>query len=364
MRGLRDLIGRAPELEPEVGPLRPVRVAIVGLGRMGVAHAAVLSMLSDVTLVGAVDSAPGAARRLLGMGFRMPVTGTLEALLARVGTDAVWVCTPPDTHLEITRRCLEAGVAVFVEKPLAHSLDAAQTLAALASTSEVPVACGYTLAFWPSFVAARELLAAGLIGSPDRAVSSMFHSQGSGPQRGWVYERARSGGGVVANLSSHLLFVLRSYFGMPDAVRATWVCEGTAVEDEMTATLVTPGGPEVRFESSWRVAGYPSSVTSVTVEGPNGTLRVQNDELVVELREPCGGLPAGYSRFAEADLPEPAGFVLNGEAYTLEDAHVLRWVTGGPAPTITAAAALDVQRVMDALYRSAAAGGDTVGVPS
>ena len=358
-----DVVAAAPELEADVRPSRPVRVAIVGLGRMGVAHAAVLSMLPGVHVAGAADSQPGAARRLRGMGFRIPVSPTVDALFAGAAVDAVWVCTPPDSHLAVARRCLAAGAAVFVEKPLAHSLDDARALAALADASSRPVACGYTLAFWPSFAAARQLLRAGVVGAPVRAVSSMVISQVSGPQRGWMYERARSGGGVVANLSSHLLFVLRWYFGMPTSVRATWRQLHTAVEDELSATLVTPGCPEIAFESSWCVPGHPTSVTELTVEGDDGTLRVDNSGLLLDLRAPRCGLPAGWTRITEADLPQPAGFLFNGEAYALEDAHVLRWVTGGPTPPITAAAGLEVQRIIEALYASAAAGGAPAVVP-
>jgi len=357
-----DLIAAAPELEADVRPSRPVRVAIVGLGRMGVAHAAVLSMLPGVTVVGAVDAQAAAARRLRGMGFRIPVARTLDALFTGPGVDAVWVCTPPDSHLAVTRRCLEAGAAVFVEKPLAHSLDDARALAALADASPHPVACGYTLAFWPTFAAARQLLRAGVIGAPARAVSSMVISQVSGPARGWMYERARSGGGVVANLSSHLLFLLRWYFGMPTSVRARARQVHTAVEDEVQATLVMPGCSEVVFESSWCVPGYPTSVTDLTVEGPDGTLRVGNDALLLDLRVPRCGLPAGRTRIGEAELPQPAPFAFNGEAYTLEDTHVLRWVTGGAAPAITAAAGLEVQRIIEALYASARADGAPVEV--
>jgi predicted dehydrogenase len=359
-----DMIATAPELQPDVRPLRPVRVAIVGLGRMGVAHGAVLSMLPGASVVGAVDSDPAAARRLRGMGFRFPVERTLDGLLAGAAVDAVWVCTPPDSHLPVARRCLEAGAAVFVEKPLAHSLDDARALAALAAAASRPVACGYTLAFWPSFVAAARLLHAGVIGSPQRAESSMFASQVFGPQRGWMYERARAGGGVVASLSSHLLFVLCRYFGMPTTVRATWRQVHTAVEDELRATWITPGCPEIAFESSWCVPGYPISVTALTIEGADGSMHVDNNGLRLDLRLPRCGLPAGRTTIREAELPQPACFAFNGEAYALEDAHFLRWVTGGPAPPITAAAALDVQRIMDALYTSAAAGGDPVAVPA
>ena len=183
-------------------------------------------------------------------------------------------------------------------------------------------------------------------------------------QRGWMFERARSGGGVVANLSSHLLFVLRAYFGLPTSVRATWRQIHREVEDEIQASLTAPGCAEITFESSWSLPGYPISVTTLTVEGANGTLQVDNDGVRLDLREPHGPWPAGPSRLVEADLPQPAAFVFNGEAYALEDAHFLRWATGGPPPVITAAAGLDVQRMMAALYASAAAGGVETAVPA
>jgi predicted dehydrogenase/nucleoside-diphosphate-sugar epimerase len=353
---LLEMIAAAPEFAPGVGARRPLRVALVGLGRMGVAHATVLSMLPDVQLVAAVDSAPAAARQLRGMGFQVPVLATLDAALAE-RLDAAWICTPPDSHLALARACLAAGVAVFIEKPLAQSLDAARALAALATPGAPPVACGYTLAFWPSFVAAGAVLRSGALGAVQRVQSSMHISQVFGPQRGWQYERARSGGGVVANLSSHLLYLLRDWFGMPSEVRASWQQLYTTVEDELRATLVAPGCAEIQFESSWCVPGYPISVTSATIEGSNGRLTVNNDALLLELASPAAGLPAGATRVVEADLPQPAAFVFNGEAYALEDAHFLRWVSGGAAAPISAAAGLDVQRIMDALYASAAADG-------
>ncbi len=355
-----ELAVAAPELAPDVAPLRPVRVAIVGLGRMGVAHAAVLSMLPNTSIIGVVDSAPSAARRLRGMGFRLPVLGSLATLLDGSTVDAVWVCTPPDSHLAVTRRCLAAGSAVFVEKPLAQSVTDAAALAELAASSPRPVACGYTLAFWPSFVAARALLDANAIGDLIRVESWMYGSQVFGPQRGWPYEKDRSGGGVVANLGSHLLFLLRWYFGMPTSVRATAKQLHTAVEDELHATLVMPGCRDVTFDTSWSVPGYPISVTGLTIRGSTGSIRVDNDGLEVELDAPRCGLAAGRTVITESELPQPAPFVFNGEAYALEDAHFLRWVSGGAPPPITAAAGLDVQRIMDALYRSAAAGGGAV----
>ena len=64
-----------------------------------------------------------------------------------------------------------------------------------------------------------------------------------------------------------------------------------------------------------------------------------------------------------ADLPLLARFDLNGEFYERENAHFLAWVTGGEAPPITVERAWETQRMMEALYRSAAGGGAPVEIP-
>jgi len=167
---------------------------------------------------------------------------------------------------------------------------------------------------------------------------------------------------VVANISSHLLFLLEWYLGTPVEVRATANRVYSDVEDELHAMMRLPNGAEVGFDSSWSVPGYPLSAVVIEVEGDNGKLLVSNDALEIDLLEARGGWAAGYTRVRQAELPQPARFDVNGEGYYMEDAAFLRWATGGLAPPTTVDAALRVQRVMDALYRSADAQGATVRV--
>jgi predicted dehydrogenase len=338
-------------------PARPVRVAIVGLGKLGVAHTAVLSMVPGVQVVALQDSLPAGGKNLRGMGFQAPFFPTLDGMLREVKPDAVWVCTPPHVHAPIARACVEAGAAVFVEKPLAESVASAERLAELARRPGAKVACGYTLAYWPSFAAAQHALATGVLGEVRQGRSSMFLSQVFGPQKGWIADPAKSGGGVVANISSHLLFLLRWFLGQPTSVRGEWKKLHGAVEDEVRATYRFGSGAEVEFESSWSVRGYPMSETTVELEGENGTLRVTNEGLELDLREARGGWPAGCTRVAHPELPQPSRFDLNGEAYVLEDAAFAAWVAGADPPHGSADLALDVQRMMSALYESCANGG-------
>lgn len=342
----------APGMDAMARPAKPVRAAVVGLGKLGLAHTAVLSMVPGVRIVGLTDTLPAGGKSVRGMGFLAPFYPTLEQLLAEAKPDAVWVCTPPHAHEPVARACVEAGAAVFVEKPLAQSVESAERLAELARRPGAKVACGYTLAFWPSFAAARHALASGALGEVRAGRSSMFLSQVFGPQKGWVADPAKSGGGVVANIASHLLFVLRWCLGQPEAVRATWKKIHGAVEDEVQATFRFPGGAEVAFETSWSVTGYPMSETVFELDGANGTLRVTNESLELDLREARAGWPAGRTRVLHSELPQPARFDLNGEAYTLEDAAFATWVAGGAPPPGSTELALDVQRMMGALYAS------------
>lgn len=351
-----------PLLAETPGPLRPVKVGVVGLGKMGVAHTTVLSMIPGVEVVGLVDPLPGLAKSLKGMGHRAPYFKTVDLMIDAVRPDAVFVCTPQNSHLAVTRLALEGGCAVFVEKPLAHTLADAEKLAELAAEKRRPVACGFTLAYLPVFAAAQHALATGALGTVTQARSSMYLSQVFGPRKGWMYARGASGGGVVANISSHLLFLLEWYLGTPVEVKATASRLYGEVEDELHGMMTLASGAEVGFDSSWSVPGYPLSAVVIEIEGTNGKMLVSNDAIELDLKGAAGGWHAGHTRLRGPDLPQPARYDVNGEGYYLEDAAFLAWATGGTPPPSTVDAALRVQRTMDALYRSADAGGKPVKV--
>jgi predicted dehydrogenase len=191
----------------------------------------------------------------------------------------------------------------------------------------------------------------------------MFLSQVFAPQKGWIADPSRSGGGVVANISSHLLFVLQWALGTPAKARATAKKIYGVVEDELSGTFTLESGAEIGFETSWSVKGYPLSDTVMEIEGANGRLRATNDLLELDLREARNGWPSGRTLALAGDIGGPARFDLNGEGYWLEDARFLAWVAGAPAPPGTALAGYEVQRMMSALYQSADASGATVEVP-
>jgi predicted dehydrogenase len=359
-------VGPAGEAEDRVTPLTTTqRVAVVGLGRAGVAHVVMLSHIPGCELVAVADPRAAARAALHGMGFVVPSFARIEPLLEQHAPDAVVVCAAQHERAAVARAAIEAGVPVLVERPMARTLAEAEELVALARTRGVSLAVGHPLAHEPVFARVHELVRAGALGQVRQARSAMFVSRVFAPRPrrgpGWL-DPARVAGGVVAHLASDLLFVLVRMLGMPAQVRAERNAIYGEVEDELHAMMTLPDGGEVGFDCSWSVPGYVRASTVIELAGREGRLLASDEALEVELSRAAAGLPAGYSRQRDADFPAPARFDYGGETLWLHDAAFLDWLAGGAAPPNQADAALEAHRVMDALYRSAAAGGATVEV--
>ncbi|MBM3265542.1 MAG: Gfo/Idh/MocA family oxidoreductase [candidate division Zixibacteria bacterium] len=120
--------------------MQPLRVAVIGVGRLGQAHARVFSEMPDVTLIGVFDPdvarAAEVAARCGTQSWPNP-----EALC--VAADAVSIVTPTVAHAEMASIALTAKRSVFVEKPIAATLEEADAMIALARTHGVPIQVGH-----------------------------------------------------------------------------------------------------------------------------------------------------------------------------------------------------------------------------
>jgi myo-inositol 2-dehydrogenase / D-chiro-inositol 1-dehydrogenase len=204
-----------------------LRVGLVGAGWIGRTHAATLAALDGARLVADADVVPGRAEYA---DWRM--------LLARERLDAVLVCTPPDAHREVVVAAAQAGLAVYLEKPVAHTTADARAIAAAVAGAGVICAVGYQYRAI-SFLAAlprdaRVLIGAGVSDTVDRP---------------WLGDRAR-GGGFVLERASHLVDLQRALAGE--------VAEVAAVEsgDALALTLRFASGALGSIVVG-RVAGGP-----------------------------------------------------------------------------------------------------------
>lgn len=144
----------------------PVRVAAIGLGRLGAIHAENLAHhVPGATLAMVVDNDP---ERAAAAGARYAVPYGTEPLVACMdaGIDAVEICTPSDSHAALIEAAARAGKAIFCEKPIALSLDDADRALAAVDRNGVLLQIGFMRRFDPAYLEARRLIDAGEIGRP------------------------------------------------------------------------------------------------------------------------------------------------------------------------------------------------------
>ncbi len=189
-----------------------LRAGIVGAGWIGRRHAETLAGRDDVVLAAVCDVDAGRAAQVAGAGGARVFSDWREMLEAG-GLDALWVCTPPRAHAGPAVAALDGGLPVYLEKPVARSVDDAAQIVSAALRGRAVCAVGYQ---WRAVDVLADLRAA-LAG---RTVGCLVgQSIGGTESRPWFLSQA-AGGGNLLERGSHHIDLARTLAGEVVAVQA------------------------------------------------------------------------------------------------------------------------------------------------
>lgn len=342
---------------------QPVRVGVVGLGKMGIMHAAMAGVVPGAVLAAVSDQQRGQAGYVASLGIRAPFFPTVQAMLDSAQLDLLVVSTPQFAHRAPSLAALERGVAVLCEKPLAHTMDDALTMAAKSIQHPgIPCATAFMVGHYPIYRHVRQLLEDRVLGHVTHVEARMWLSQVFSPKKGWIYTRARSGGGVLINSGAHPVYLLIDWFGVPSQVCAHCTrVYSHEVEDRVEAKWQYENGPTVTLLADWSVRGYPTQWHEFVMTGEKGRLRATDRTLHLEV----GGMVRCWH---EADFPQPR-FNLTphygGLGFYLQMEDLVACVRRErAAPTVTWQHGAGVNRLITAVYRSNDLGGVAVALPA
>ena len=339
---------------------RPLRAAVIGAGRMGMVHGHLLQVHPETELVGLVDRDTGLAEHLASQGLRAPLYPSVDALYRAAEPEAVFICTPTHTHLAVVRECLAKPTHLFVEKPLATSRTDAEAILGVATKARVMHAAGYVYAHLPVVQAAHELLAKGVLGELLRFTAHAYVSEVFGPKQGWFFQKEQAGGGVVANMASHLLFILGWFFGPIGRITASTRSHFSRVDDSAQVLFTFATGVSGLLDTSWSVPGTQMLDYGLTVDGRRGTLVLGRDRILLHLLAAAGGYEAGWNEIHASALPADAAFDVSphigGEAFYRQLTTFVRACQTRTQPFSSLTEALNTQRMIDGIYASAASG--------
>ena len=194
--------------------LTDIKVGVVGVGFIGVAHVEALRRLG-VTVAGVVGSTPERARAKAEAANLPTVYESVEALAADPAIDAIHVASPNHVHADQVRICLDAGKHVICEKPLALTSEDTSDLVSRAAASGLVNAVCFNIRFYPNCHQAHALVKAGQIGTP-RLVTGSYLQDWLLLETDWNWRLVPDEAGelrAVADIGSHWLDLARFITG-------------------------------------------------------------------------------------------------------------------------------------------------------
>ncbi len=290
---------------------RPVNVAVVGLGFMGVTHLRAYQEIPDARLVAVCDA------------VRLPVNGVLSGVSGNIGgpdvlrlgpevrayrdfdelladprVELVDLCVPTPLHPPQAIAALRAGKHVLCEKPLARTPALARQIVEAARKAKgffMPAMC---MRFWPGWAWLEDLVQKGRYG---RILAASFRRVSSPP--GWsrdTYFKGRVSGGALLDLHIHDTDFVQFIFGRPRSVYSTGLSRFSGAIDHVVTQYRVAGGASVHAEGSWLLTrgfnmGYTVMFERATVDfdlarGPEA-LRVDEEgkaTRTIKLKGPDG----------------------------------------------------------------------------
>ncbi len=244
--------------------MNDLKAAVIGVGAMGQHHARVYTALPTTALVGVAD-VDGARAREVGRTYGVAAYTDYQEMLEAEQPDLVTVAVPTSLHGPVAADALQSGAHVLVEKPLAGTIEAAQSLIQEAEELDRKLMVGHIVRFDPAIQALKDQLDEGALGR-------IFHI---GCRRVGPFPSRIRDVGVVIDLAPHDLDLMRFVSGdEPLRVYAESHQEiHTAHEDLVTAMLRFRSGVTGVLEINWLT---PTKVRETTVLGERGMFRVDS----------------------------------------------------------------------------------------
>ena len=150
-----------------------IKAAVIGLGNMGQHHAKAYAMLENVSFVAACDSNIERFNHIIKES-NTTYYSSLDEMLSKEAIDVISVCVPTMAHFSVAKACMDAGVAVLVEKPIAETVEQAKALVAYAKEKQCLLTVGHIERFNPAVINVKKALDEGALGDIESIICKRY----------------------------------------------------------------------------------------------------------------------------------------------------------------------------------------------
>jgi predicted dehydrogenase len=298
-----------------------IRGAIIGLGKMGLSHAAIVGAHPEVEFVAVCDTSSMVLDAFKKFS-KVKTYSDYKKLLDEEKLDFVFVATPTRFHYPIVKEALNKGIHVFCEKPFSLTTKEGVELVVLANKNKLINQVGYHNHFIGTFRELKRLLGAGILGDLVH-----FSGEAYGPvvtkEKGSTWRsKPEEGGGCLFDYASHVLNLIQEIISKPKKINGTLLKSiySKGVEDAVYSLLTLENGLTGVLSVNWSDETYRKMSTSITVQGKNGKIICDATEIKIYLKEANNkeNLEKGWTIKYITDFAIPVNFYLRGEEYSAQ----------------------------------------------
>jgi len=201
--------------------MKKIGLGIIGLGYVGQIHLRHAQRLANARVIAVADLSKKALKKARNNGIKNTFT-SYEEMLKLPELDAVIIAIPTHLHLKCARDATEAGKQIFLEKPIARNTQEAKEILSTVQKNNIKLMIGYPLRFNQQFRALKKKIYDGTLGDIEIAIANyissgpFFHraeAHAPIPVPEWWFNKELTGGGALIDLGSHIINLLRWYFG-------------------------------------------------------------------------------------------------------------------------------------------------------
>ncbi len=264
----------------------PLRIGVLGVGNIGMVHLQSALAMPNVVVSAAADTVDANRDRAEQAGVDRTYDDYVT-LLETESLDAAIVALPPFLHADAVSHAADAGVDVFVEKPLARSTEEADELLAAADRADIAVGVDHTLRYQSDMCGVKAAYDAGRIGYVPYASMTRLndHPLGRPPADGeppaWPHDPDAAGGGSLFELGIHCFDLLEWLFGPIEVQDATLGHSLDIPVEDAATVLLRASETETAITlhcGSYQWEELPEVNTRVKLEGISGG--ISNDEFL------------------------------------------------------------------------------------
>lgn len=297
-----------------------LRVAVIGLGKMGLLHASILNTLPNVELNALCDKGALIRKFCKRVFDKVRVVNDVEKL-SDLDLDVVYVTTPIPSHFIVMETIYSSGIArnVFIEKTLASSHDEAKKLCELAQSFGDINMVGYMKRFAVTFRKAKDLLNQDALGEVVSFDAYAYSSDFLGSEKSSKTSASRGGG--LRDLGAHVIDLALWFFGGLEVNSAKLEQPvDECSEDSAQFRVKRSDGLEGWFSISWCRENYRLPEFGLVIRGSEGIMGVNDDRVELKLND---GKSSSWYRH---DLNDNVGFLLGAPEYFREDEYFIKSV--------------------------------------